>query len=236
MAEFCARQDDCLYIQFARAPRAGRVKTRMHGSLGPRGACELHCELLAYTAVQLARLQESPRELWIAGELADPWLSRLADHHGMGLRQQRGANLGERMLHALRDGLARYRRVVLVGSDCPGLDPEYLREAASVLRRRDMVWGPAADGGYVLVGARRAHSACFRGINWGSASVMSQTLERAREGKVSCAQLPLREDVDRPEDLARWHALREQLAGAGEMSDAAGGLLAQGLGLCACVE
>lgn len=229
----CARKNDCLYIQFARAPQPGRVKTRMQPYLGPQEACELHCELLVCTAWQLQQLHASPRELWIMGDPAHPWLSRVAGHCDMGLRRQRGADLGERMLHALRDGLSRYRRVVLVGSDCPRLDPDYLLDAALRLRHHDMIWGPAADGGYVLVGATRAHAACFRGVDWGSAAVMSQTSARAGECSVSHALLSLREDIDRPEDLPLWHSIRDGLAGT-EVGSADGqGLLAQGLRLCA---
>ncbi|MEQ8514404.1 MAG: TIGR04282 family arsenosugar biosynthesis glycosyltransferase [Chromatocurvus sp.] len=233
MAGKQVQKDGCLYIQFARAPQAGRVKTRMQPYLGPVEACELHCELLAYSAMQLQRLSASPRELWIAGDPAHPWLSRIAAHYGMGLCPQRGSDLGERMLHALRDGLSRYRRVVLVGSDCPGLDPDYLEEAALRLRHHDMVWGPAVDGGYVLVGARRAHAACFRDIDWGRAAVMAQTLARAREGAVSHALLPVREDIDRPGDLPLWLSIRGRQAVAEPGSADTQGLLAQGLRLCA---
>lgn len=232
MGERQLRREDCLYIQFARAPRAGAVKTRMLPHLDPRAACELHCELLAYTAQQLRRLGSQPRELWIAGNLAHPWLRQVAEYYGIALRLQRGADLGERMLHALRDGLSRHQRVVLVGSDCPELDVAYLRDAASRLQHSDMVWGPAQDGGYVLVGARRAAAPCFRGVHWGSAEVMAQTLERARECDVSISLLPQRVDIDRPEDLVRWHSLRDQFMLTEAGSGTTGGLLAQGLRLC----
>lgn len=223
---------DCLYVQFARAPQAGKVKTRMQSALGPRAACMLHCELLAYTALQLQRVSDAPRELWVSGGTGRPWLSRIASHYGMGLRQQRGADLGERMLHALRDGLSRYHRVVLVGSDCPGLDPGYLREAARQLRCHDMVLGPAGDGGYVLVGATRAEAACFRDVAWGSSRVLSQTLERMGDGAVSHVLLPPREDIDRPEDLPLWWSIRDRERGTGSADTE--GLLERARQLCAC--
>lgn len=234
MATRDAGRDDCLYIQFARAPQAGSVKTRMQPRLGPRAACELHCELLLYTARQLRRVCARRRELWIAGELPHAWLSRVAREYDMDIRQQRGADLGERMLHALRDGLSRHRRVVLVGSDCPTLDPDYLHEAANLLRDCDMLWGPALDGGYVLVGARRAHASCFRDIDWGSSAVMSQTLAQARQQGVPHALLPVRQDIDRPGDLPLWHAVRQQQQRAGRGQGDSDGLLAEGRCLCGC--
>lgn len=224
-------QEECLYLQFARAPQAGKVKTRMQPSLGPREACELHCELLVHTASQLGRVPSSARELWITGGVVHPWLSQVASHYGMTLYFQCGADLGERMLHALRDGLSRYRKVVLVGSDCPGLDPAYLVHAAKALDDSDMVWGPATDGGYVLVGASRVDAACFRGIDWGSAAVMSQTLDRARQSDISLAMLPLRDDIDRPEDLPLWRAIRHRESGQPDRR-ARDALLARGRELC----
>lgn len=227
------QREECLYIQFARAPQAGRVKTRMQPVLGPQEACALHCELLVYTATQLARLSAGARELWVTGDVAHPWLSRVASHYGMGLHSQRGADLGERMLNALQDSLYRFRRVVLVGSDCPGLDPGYLRAAARLLDDHDMVWGPAADGGYVLVGATRVNAGCFDGIGWGSRDVMAQTLARARHAGVSHTLLPLRADIDRPEDLPLWRAMRQRATGRRD-HQGSDGLLAQGRRLCAC--
>lgn len=232
MAHRPLREDHCLFIQFARAPQVGGVKTRMQPRLSAREACELHCQLLAYTALQLQRLPASRRELWIAGDPGHPFLARVASHCGMALRRQRGADLGERMLHALRDGLSRYRRVVLVGSDCPGLDSDYLCDADRRLRDHDMVWGPAVDGGYVLVAATRADAACFRGIDWGSDAVMSQTRAIAGERGIAHALLPVRQDVDRPADLPLWQAIREGQAGTAGSAERQG-LLTQGLRLCA---
>ena len=232
MAAEQTQQAVCLYLQFARVPQAGKVKTRVQPSLGPQEACALHCELLVHTASQLNRVPASARELWVTGDVAHPWLSQVASHYGMSLHLQRGADLGERMLHALRDGLSRYRKVVLVGSDCPGLDPGYLSKAASALDDADMVWGPAADGGYVLVGASRVDAACFDGIDWGSAAVMSQTLERARQCEISHAMLPLRDDIDRPEDLPLWWAIRDRQSGQSDRQ-ALDALLASGRQLCA---
>lgn len=197
-------------------------------------ACELHCELLLHTAVQLQRSSDSVRELWIAEHVMHPWLLRVASHFDMDLRVQNGEDLGERMLHALEDGLARFSKVLLVGSDCPGLDSDYLRTAATLLDACDMVWGPAADGGYVLVGASRIDAACFRGIDWGSAAVMSQTLQRATESDISHALLPMREDIDRPQDLQLWRAIQDRESALSEQVAGVDALAAQARLLCIC--
>jgi glycosyltransferase A (GT-A) superfamily protein (DUF2064 family) len=88
----------------------------------------------------------------------------------------------------------------------PRLDVSYLANAVSALDNDDAVFGPAEDGGYVLVGAARAVDA-FSGIAWGTESVMSETRARLRAIPVSWHELPTLWDVDTPEDLARWNAL-----------------------------
>jgi glycosyltransferase A (GT-A) superfamily protein (DUF2064 family) len=92
--------------------------------------------------------------------------------------------------------------VIVVGSDCPGFDPAYLCAAAKVLGEgNDAVLGPAQDGGYVLIGLRRSHPGLFDGIGWGSATVAEAQRERFRSLGFNWRELPVRADVDRPEDL-----------------------------------
>ena len=72
-----------------------------------------------------------------------------------------------------------------------------------------MVLGPALDGGYVLIGARRIDAEVFREIPWGTDLVYARTVERLQELGWEWAALPALQDIDRPEDLAAWHRLRE---------------------------
>jgi glycosyltransferase A (GT-A) superfamily protein (DUF2064 family) len=108
------------------------------------------------------------------------------------------------MYGALRDGLERFDRVLLVGSDCPGLDRRYLASACAALERVPLVFGPALDGGYVLVGARSVTEGLFREINWGEDSVLATTLQRAEALRIDVETLECRADIDRPEDLHHW--------------------------------
>lgn len=199
---------DTLLIQFARSPRPGAVKTRMQPALSAEQACALHTELLEWTCGSLLRARLGPVELWVAGEPGHPAIERCLRRGARGPRQQRGDDLGERMYRALADGLVRYRRVLLVGSDCPGLDTTYLCQARAALDQADCVLGPAEDGGYVLIGARRITPACFRHIHWGMETVFRDSVERIESEGLSWRPLPSRRDIDRPEDLPAWEALR----------------------------
>ena len=172
-------------IVFARAPRAGRVKTRLIPLLGEQGAARLHARLLRRALATAVEAGFGQPELWMA-------------------RRQRGADLGERMHHAFVRGLRRADRVVLIGSDCPVLRGRDLRRAARWLAGgADAVFAPAADGGYALIALRRVSPRLFEGIRWGSASVMSQTRERLAALGWRWRELPEVWDVDRPEDYRR---------------------------------
>ena len=199
-----AERSETLLIQFARSPVVGGVKTRLVSELGEDGACALHIELVRHTCAQLVDAAVGPVEIWVAGDRQHPLFADCLDLGAWGLREQCGSDLGARMHGALTDGLERFDRVLLVGSDCPGLDKHYLASAGAALDRVPVVFGPALDGGYVLVGARAVTEELFRGIAWGESSVLAETLERAQSLGWPVATLATRADIDRPEDLQRW--------------------------------
>jgi hypothetical protein len=203
-----AARSNTLVQQFARAPRVGAVKTRLQPPLTAGAACALHCELVRWTSTTLAAADFSAVELWVTDSPDDP-LFRDCLELGMGaVRLQQGGDLGARMLFALNHGLARYPRVLLVGSDCPQLDVHYLDRAATALLRHELVLGPARDGGYVLLGARRPVAPLFANMPWGSDGVLALTLQRARALGLATALLEPLTDIDRPADLPHWEALR----------------------------
>jgi rSAM/selenodomain-associated transferase 1 len=194
-----------LLIQFARAPHPGRAKTRLRPVLDPIAAARFSAALTLHTCRVLCASRLAPVEVW-TDDIADlPLWEQCREAGASALRQQRGDDLGARMHHALADALTRRRQVVLVGSDCPALDPGYLARALAALERSEVVLGPAQDGGYVLIGVRRLHVSLFNGVAWGSDRVLRQTNQRlAQLGWVS-QELPVLRDVDRPADLGYAH-------------------------------
>ena len=143
-----------LLIQFAKAPQAGRVKTRMMPVLSAQQACALHAELTLWTCRQLLASGQGDVELAVAGDEEHPLFKQCQALGDVSVSQQCGTDLGERMYHAISAGLRRYSAVILVGSDCPAIDPAYLASAVTALQSAPVVVGPAVDGGYVLIGAR----------------------------------------------------------------------------------
>ena len=189
---------DTLVIVFARAPVAGRVKTRLAPRLGAAGAARLHMQLVE-NAVRTGREAKcGPVELHVTAP------HRLFDSLDIEVKRQRGRDLGERMHGALRNALRRFRTAVLIGTDCPALTPSDLRSAVRKLEGgADIVLAPAEDGGYALIAARRISLRIFTGVDWGSADVLTRTLRNARDARMRYRLLRTVWDVDRPEDLAR---------------------------------
>ncbi len=207
MASAHHKRKEALFIQFAREPMPGKVKTRMQPQLSPGQACELHCDLLLWACGALCAAKLADVELWVAGDIHHPIFERCTEMGVGQLREQRGADLGERMYYAITDGLKRYRKVILVGSDCPAIDTQYLRSALVALERNPLVLGPATDGGYVLIGATRIDAGLFRGVAWGQAGVFAQTVRRAAVHGESWSQLETLPDIDRPQDIPLWQAI-----------------------------
>lgn len=202
---------DVLLIQFARAPVVGAVKTRMMPHLSPEQACALHSELVLWTCRQLVACGFGAVQLAVTGDADHPLFKRCMEELGVAaVTRQQGEDLGERMGRALADGLATHRRVVLVGSDCPSIDRDYLAAALRGLEQQTLVLGPAEDGGYVLVGARAICPEMFEEIPWGTGEVYAETVRRLRRLGRGWEELPTLADIDRPADLAVWRALQRR--------------------------
>ncbi len=190
-------------IVFAKAPIAGQVKTRLCPALSASAAARLYERMLEHTVREACRAELGPVWLYAAPSPAHPSLRRLSRKHGLRTAEQRGADLGERMCRAMREVLADSDACVLIGADCPGLEARDLCAAAAALRARvDLVLGPTADGGYVLIGARDARPELFTDIAWSTSSVARETLARAERLGLRAQRLRWLRDIDRACDLA----------------------------------
>ncbi|KXJ49666.1 MAG: hypothetical protein AXW13_00195 [Alcanivorax sp. Nap_24] len=193
---------DTLLLVFARAPRRGRVKTRLIPELGEDTALKVHQRLLDRTLREAAAFPGRARLM------LDDHDERLAAHAremGLEVGLQHGGGLGERMNAALRDGLQEAARVLLVGSDCPVLDQTYLALAVDGVNKARVVLGASEDGGYVLIGGSDAsvwHDGRFEGVRLGTDYAMADTLV-ALNDVAPVTVLPPLWDVDMPEDVTR---------------------------------
>lgn len=188
-------------IVFAKAPVAGLAKTRLVPALGPEGAAALAARMLRHALAQAVEAGVGPVELCGAPDGQHPALVSAAAACGVPLTAQGGGDLGLRMHGALARALMQHGRALVIGTDAPSLDASMLRDAAARLHDHDAVFVPALDGGYALVGLRRADPRVFTGIAWSTASVMEATRQRLRDAGLRWAELPPVADIDEPQDL-----------------------------------
>ncbi|MGE4650540.1 MAG: TIGR04282 family arsenosugar biosynthesis glycosyltransferase [Myxococcota bacterium] len=194
-------------IVFARRPEPGRVKTRLSPPLSPEQAAELYGAMLddvLEVSAEAARIHEL--ELWLvvtpAGAVAE--LSRRCPA-GFQVFPQQGRDLSERMSRALAMAVARgVPRILLRGSDSPGLEATCIGEALQALGEHDVVACPDRDGGYALIGLRGEVPGIFA-HPMGTERVLRDTLEAAGRLGLRSHLLPGGFDIDRIEDL-RWLA------------------------------
>ena len=200
-----------IVLIFAKTPLMGQVKTRLESVLGQQGAMALHKALIESVISTVKGCSLSAMELWVSSDKHHDYfisLCNLMNIENKDIYEQEGNDLGARMAHAASTALQRADYVVLLGADCPSVDAVYLTQALQLLEQgEEIVFGPAEDGGYVLLGLRQVPSEIFTQIPWGTAEVMKLSRQRLQQAGKKWVELSERWDVDRPEDLSRLKAL-----------------------------
>jgi uncharacterized protein len=208
------RRTDSLIV-FTRFPESGITKTRLIPILGAIRAANLQKAMTKRT-LEIGEKYAVGSGADVVLQFEGGSIARMKQIFGAikkYLQQQQG-DLGERMDSAFRKAFEDGReKVVLIGTDTPGIDADILGKAFGALDTRDLVFGPAKDGGYYLIGMTRPHAALFENISWGSARVLEQSIDAARKLGLSTHRLEVLEDVDRPEDVRVWEmALSNDMA------------------------
>lgn len=197
----------CALAVMAKAPRAGKVKTRLQPPLTAEEAAALNVCFLRDTAENIAGVT---REGAAAGLVC---YTPVGDERafdgllpeGFALIAQRGDGFGERLATAAEDILAcGFGSVCLIDSDSPTIPQNALRMAVRELAREGdrVVLGASEDGGYYLIGLKRADERVFERITWSTESVYAETVERVRESGRELVELPKWYDVDDAATLA----------------------------------
>ncbi len=192
-------------IFFTRYPVPGKTKTRLIPELGKAGAAELQrrlTEITFRTAHRFSSYHNVDVELRFEGGDKNK-VRRWLGSDAVLLKQPQG-DLGTRMCVSFEDAFQQgCRRVVLMGSDTPGIAVDHLKQAFETLNDHDLVLGPSTDGGYWLVGMKASND-IFSGIPWGSKVVLDQTLRSAKALGLKSALIEPLEDIDTFDDLKTW--------------------------------
>ncbi|HJU88212.1 MAG TPA: TIGR04282 family arsenosugar biosynthesis glycosyltransferase [Gemmatimonadaceae bacterium] len=199
-------------VMLTRAPRAGRVKTRIAKALGDAKALAIHRELTERAAAAARAVRDT--QLVVAHTPADAgdemraWLG-----NDFRYEPQRGSDLGQRMAAAIEERLSSGAdRVIVIGSDAPDLTTEMIEEAFDALGGADVVVGPAADGGYYLIGMGTLQRSLFERIPWSGPETLARTLAAIRAAGLRLHLLEILRDVDTAEDWRDWARRNGRLA------------------------
>jgi rSAM/selenodomain-associated transferase 1 len=191
-------------IIFAREPVPGKVKTRLAREVGNQCAAELYSAMIEDVLANAASLEGVQPLLFWALDSAEMPAAPIIP--GLRILEQHGTTLGARMEAAFRHAFQSGIDVCcIIGTDSPDLPPEYIAEAFDQLEadKADVVFGPAEDGGYYLLGLRQSRRELFADIAWSTSDVLDASLKRATTLGLRTSLLPKWYDIDTLQDLQR---------------------------------
>jgi rSAM/selenodomain-associated transferase 1 len=190
---------------YAKRPQPGYAKTRLGAAIGAEQAAGVYARLLYTCLLDLlcADLADTCIELSLASPADVPFFA--AAFPELVVRPQVEGDMGQRLTASFAQAFATgAEAVVVTTSDTPGLNRRLVDSAFRALETAPVVIGPAADGGYYLVGMRAPGASLFEGVEWSSERVLAQTRALARAQGLAVASLPEQLDVDTLEDFERW--------------------------------
>ena len=204
-------------ILYAKFPRSGTVETRLVPPFTHDEAADLYRALLHDLLHRLVSLEETnivlsmsrPSDVEPMRGMLETW-GLLDDHGQVTLTYQRGEDLGSRFDSTLNlSAETEETQTLILGSDHPTIPLTFLVEGFTALGTHDIVVGPAEDGGFYSIGAKRLYPNLFKGLPWSTDRLTDSLLSRCRGFGLSVYQLPVWYDVDRPEDVRRLLAETE---------------------------
>lgn len=194
--DFTLAKSKNLLLIFTRNPELGKCKTRLADKVGDAAALDIYKFLLDHT-VQITAHLYAKKTVYYSEEIweNDIWENKVFDK-----KLQHGNDLGDRMANAFLDGFQQdFEKIIVIGSDMYDLSQEDLETAFKALDENDFVIGPAIDGGYYLLGMKHFIPDLFQAKEWGTATVLQDTLSNLVAEKA--ALLAPKNDVDHYEDI-----------------------------------
>ena len=191
-----------LLLVFSKNPRLGRVKTRLAKTIGKEKALKVYKALLKKTASVLEELKVDIHLYYSDYIEKDDLFSNVVTQK----KRQTGEQLGERMSNAFNEALIDYDKVIIIGTDLWTLETQDIENAFRALENHAAVIGPSSDGGYYLLGITEILPQIFLNKQWGTFSVLPNTLKDLKSIKYHL--LPEKNDVDTFSDLEEYPTLR----------------------------
>ena len=184
-----------LLIIFVKNINLGKVKTRLAKTVGNKNAFTIYKALVEITEKATSNIDIDKRIYFSDAIIDEKWPNDYKE-------VQKGADLGERMCNAFQDGFDDgYAEIVLIGSDLPNITENVINDAFYQLRTNEVVFGPAEDGGYYLVGLSKFYSCIFQNKAWSTSTLLNETLAELKQKKNEVSLIETLNDIDTFEDL-----------------------------------
>lgn len=184
-----------LLIIFVKNIKLGKVKTRLAKTVGDDHAFTIYKALVEVTEKATSKMDVDKRIYFSDAIVSEKWPTAYK-------AMQKGADLGERMSNAFKDGFNDgYENIVLIGSDLPNISSEIINRGFKKLKQNDIVFGPAEDGGYYLVGMSKFHQFIFKNKAWSTSNLLDETLNELKHKKINTSLIETLNDIDTFEDL-----------------------------------
>ena len=187
-----------LLIVFVKNIKLGKVKTRLAKTIGNEAAFIIYKELVKVTENATQHLN-SDKHIYFSDAVIDSkWPNDFKT-------VQEGNDLGERMQHAFEQGFDQgYEHIVLIGSDLPSISTEIIQKGFKALQNNSVVFGPAEDGGYYLIGLSKMHTTIFQNKPWSTGNLLNITLEELKQQNIDVSLIETLNDIDTFEDLKQY--------------------------------
>ena len=186
-----------LLIVFVKNIKLGKVKSRLANVIGKEAAFNIYKELVKITENATKHLQIDKQIYFSDAIIESKWENDLK-------KIQQGIDLGERMKNAFKKGFEDvYEKIILIGSDLPQITENIILKGFSELSTNEIIFGPAEDGGYYLVGLSKMNSAIFDDKPWSQSELLKVTLHELKNNNQQFALLETLNDIDTYEDLVK---------------------------------
>lgn len=189
-------------VVFAKAPVAGKVKTRLQPFMTPQDSARLQEALIKDSILKLSRIDSAEKFIYYWPDEKRNMLDKFIEGTSFHLQLQKGNDLGEKMENAFIELFNKgFFKIVIIGADSPTLPVEYIDQAFDKLDNSEMVIGPSIDGGYYLIGLKEKNYPVFSFVEWGSDKVLSQTHNLVKKHNIKLLLLPTYFDIDTTENI-----------------------------------